>query len=99
LQQASDSLEKAAALRPGYPEALNNLGVIYVRTGDYQHAEEQFKTCIRLTPSFSQSYLNLAQLYAIRHEKKQAIQILQQLLTLQPQNQTTQRALEMLSGP
>lgn len=99
LQQASDSLEKAAALRPGYPEALNNLGVIYVRTGDYQHAEEQFKTCIRLTPSFSQSYLNLAQLYAIRHEKKQAIQILQQLLTLQPRNQTAQRALEMLSGP
>jgi Flp pilus assembly protein TadD/peroxiredoxin len=99
LQQASDSLQKAAALRPGYPEALNNLGVIYVRTGDYERAEEQFKTCIRLTPSFGQSYLNLAQLYAIRHQKQQAIQILQQLLALQPQNQAAQRALEMLSGP
>jgi tetratricopeptide (TPR) repeat protein len=99
LQQASDSLQKAATLRPGYPEALNNLGVIYVRTGDYEHAEEQFKTCIRLTPSFGQSYLNLAQLYAIRHEKQQAIQILQQLLVLQPQNQTAQQALKMLSGP
>jgi Flp pilus assembly protein TadD/peroxiredoxin len=99
LKQASDYLEKAVALRPGYPEALNNLGVIYVRIGDYNNAEEQFKTCIRLTPSFDQSYLNLAQLYAIRHEKQQAIKTLQQLLTLQPQSQTAQRALEMLSGP
>lgn len=99
LKQASDSLQKAAALHPGYPEALNNLGVVYVRTGDYDRAEEQFKTCIRLTPSFDQSYLNLAQLYAIRHEKQQAIQTLQQLLALQPQNQTAQRALEMLLHP
>jgi Flp pilus assembly protein TadD/peroxiredoxin len=99
LKQASDYLQKAAALRPGYPEALNNLGVVYVRTGDYDRAEEQFKTCIRLTPSFDQSYFNLAQLYAIRHEKQQAIQTLQQLLELQPQNQAAQRALEMLSRP
>jgi tetratricopeptide (TPR) repeat protein len=99
LKLASDYLQKAADLRPGYPEALNNLGVVYVRTGDYNHAEEQFKTCIRLTPSFDQSYLNLAQLYAIRNEKQQAIQTLQQLLVLQPQNQTAQRALEMLSRP
>lgn len=99
LGQAADYLQKAAALRPGYPEALNNLGVLYVRTGDYGRAEEQFKTCIRLTPSFDQSYLNLAQLYAIRHETQLAIQILQQLLALQPQNPTAQRALEMLSHP
>ncbi|WP_334266726.1 FG-GAP-like repeat-containing protein [Edaphobacter sp. HDX4] len=99
LEQASDYLQKAAELRPGYPEVLNNLGVIYVRTGDYGHAEEQFKTCIRLTPSFDQSYINLAQLYAIRNEKEQAIQVLQQLLALQPQNPTAQRALEMLLRP
>jgi Flp pilus assembly protein TadD/peroxiredoxin len=99
LKQASDYLQKAATLRPGYPEALNNLGVVYVRTGDYDRAETQFKTCISLTPSFDQSYMNLAQLYAIRHEKQQAIQTLQQLLTLQPKNQTAQRALEMLSRP
>lgn len=99
LKLASDYLQKAEDLRPGYPEALNNLGVVYVRTGDYNHAEEQFKTCIRLTPSFDQSYLNLAQLYTIRNEKQQAIQTLQQLLVLQPQNQTAQRALEMLSRP
>jgi Flp pilus assembly protein TadD len=96
LQQAADFLQKAATLRPDYPEALNNLGVVYVRTGDYDRAEEQFKTCIRLTPSFDQSYLNLAQLYTIRHDKQQAIQALQQLLALQPQNRTAQQALERL---
>lgn len=98
-EQAANYLQRAAALRPGYPEALNNLGVLYVRTGDYARAEEQFKTCIRLTPSFDQSYLNLAQLYAIRNQKQEAVQVVKQLLALQPQNQAAQRALEMLSRP
>lgn len=99
LKEAAEYLQKATALRPDYPEALNNLGVVYVRAGDYGRAEDQFKTCIRLTPSFDQSYMNLAQLYAIRNEKPQAIQVLQQLLALEPNNRQAQAALEMLSRP
>lgn len=97
-QQAADYLQKAIALRPAYPEALNNLGVLYVRNGDYNRAEEQFKTCIRLVPSFAQSYLNLARVYAIRHDKQLAIQTLQQLLALQPENRTAQQAIEMMKS-
>ena len=32
--------ERALALRPDYPEALNNLGVLFVRTEDYAQAED-----------------------------------------------------------
>ena len=41
-------LQKAIEIRPDYPEALNNLGIIFVRLQNYEKAEEQFKTGIRL---------------------------------------------------
>ncbi len=31
-ERAFDSLQKALNLRPVYPEALNNLGILYLRT-------------------------------------------------------------------
>jgi len=96
LQPASDYLQKAVALRPDYPEALNNLGVLYVRAQDYGKAEDQFKAGIRLVPSYDQSYINLARLYAMQNDKEKAREILQELLRLQPQNQGAQHALEML---
>jgi Flp pilus assembly protein TadD/peroxiredoxin len=96
MQQASDYLQRAVELRPDYPEALNNLGVLFVRGQAYSKAEEQFKTCIRLAPNFDQSYFNLARLYAMRGDKQDAREVLQQLLTLQPQNAGAKQALEML---
>ncbi len=96
LSGAADWLRKAVELRPDYPEALNNLGVIFVRSQDYAQAEAQFKTAIRLAPSFDQSYLNLARLYAIQQDRARAIDILQQLLALQPQNLNASQALKML---
>jgi Flp pilus assembly protein TadD len=89
-------LQRAVELRPDYPEALNNLGVLFVRGQDYAKAEEQFKTCIRVAPSFDQSYLNLARLYALRNDKEQARQVLQELLHLQPENAGAKQALEMM---
>ena len=98
MQEAADYLKKAVDLRPDYPEARNNLGVLFVRTRDYQSAEQQFKICIQESPNFDQSYINLARLYAMRNDKDQAIQILQQLLRLQPQNRGALQALEMLQS-
>ncbi len=65
---------------------------------DYAKAEEQFKTCIRVVPSFDQSYLNLARLYALRNDKEKAKAVLQDLLRIQPQNPSAVQALEMLNA-
>ena len=89
-------MQKAISLRPDFPEALNNLGILYVRAQDYPKAEEQFKTCIQLVASFDQSYLNLARLYAIRNDRGKAREILERLLFLQPQNTAAKQALEVL---
>jgi Flp pilus assembly protein TadD len=84
------------ALRPDYPEALNNLGVIFVRGQDYAKAEEQFRTCIRVAPNFDQAYFNLARLYAMRSDRPGAREVLQNLLALQPQNAGVKQALDAL---
>jgi Flp pilus assembly protein TadD len=96
MKRASEFLQKAIDLRPDYPEALNNLGVLFVRGEDYGKAEDQFKTCIRLTPNFDQSYINLARLYAVEKDKEKAREVLQDLLRIQPQNAGAKQALEML---
>jgi Flp pilus assembly protein TadD len=96
VPRASDALRKALALRPAYPEALNNLGVLFVRTEKYAEAEDQFRTAIRVAPTFDQSYLNLARLYALRNEKEQARTVLLDLLRMQPENATAKQALETL---
>jgi Flp pilus assembly protein TadD len=91
-------LQRAIELRPDYPEALNNLGVLFVREQDYAKAEEQFKRCIRVVPGFDQSYLNLARLYALQNDKEKAKAALQDLLHLQPMNPAAKQALEMLDS-
>jgi len=96
LEAASDYLRKAIDLRPDYPEALNNLGVLFIREQDYSRAEEQFRMGIRVAPNYDQSYLNLARLYALQNDKEKAKQVLQELLRLQPRNQSANQAMEML---
>jgi Flp pilus assembly protein TadD len=89
-------LEKAVSLRPEYPDALNNLGVLFVRERRNSDAEERFKTCIRVAPNFDQAYLNLAHLYVILEEKQKAKEVLLALLRQQPLNDVAQKELQML---
>ena len=75
---------------------MNNLGVLFVRGQQFTQAEDRFKTGIRVAPSFDQSYLNLARLYALQNEREKARGILLDLLRVQPDNNSAKQALEML---
>jgi Tfp pilus assembly protein PilF len=97
LPLALQYLERAVSLRPDYADALNNLGVFFVREERYPEAETKFKACIRAAPAFDQAYLNLARLYVILKEKDKAREVLQALLQRQPQHKMAQEALEMLN--
>jgi len=96
MQAALTYLQRAVELRPDFPEALNNLGIVFVRQQDFEKAERQFKSGIRLAPNFDQSYLNLARLYAMQNDRDRARQVLRDLLQLQPQNSNAKQAMEML---
>jgi tetratricopeptide (TPR) repeat protein len=83
-------------LRPGYPDALNNFGVLLVREQRYSDAEEKFQQCIRSNPDFDQAYMNLARLYLLLDDKAKARQVLEALLRRQPEHPMAQQALKML---
>jgi Flp pilus assembly protein TadD len=63
---------------------------------NYEKAEEQFKTGIKLAPNNDQSYLNLARLYAMRSDRDKAREVLEELLRIQPQNPGAKQALDIL---
>ena len=49
--RAYQYLQKALKFRPVYPEALNNLGVLYLRTRRRDEAVAKFEECIRVAPA------------------------------------------------
>jgi len=83
--------------RPDYADALNNLGVLRVRQGQYSEAQQSFETCIKVAPEFDQACLNLARLYVLLKEPEKTKEILRELLRQQPENKLAQQTLEMLN--
>ena len=94
--RAYEYLQKAVAEKPAYPEALNNLGVLYLRRNRPDDAEHSFKQAIRVAPSFEQSYFNLARLYAIQGNNAAARQLLTDLLARHPGDPQIERALSQI---
>jgi Flp pilus assembly protein TadD len=94
--RAYQYLERALQLRPAYPEALNNRGVLYLRTRRRDEAVKSFEECIRVAPSFDQAYLNLARVYAIEGDKEKARAVLLELLKQHPGHAQAEQALDQL---
>jgi Flp pilus assembly protein TadD len=94
--RAYEYLQKALKLRPAYPEALNNLGILYLRTRRRDEAVASFEECIRVAPAFDQSYLNLARIYAIEGTPDKARAVLVELLKQHPDDISAQKMLEQL---
>jgi len=61
---AADFFEKALALSPDSAAMRHGLGVALFRMGDTRGAEEQFERIVRTTPSYRESYYNLAMIKA-----------------------------------
>jgi Flp pilus assembly protein TadD len=93
---AYEHLQKALKARPAYPEALNNLGILYLRTRRRDEAVSEFETCMRVAPAFDQSYLNLARVYAIEGDIDKARAVLRALLMQHPNHVAGRQALEQL---
>jgi tetratricopeptide (TPR) repeat protein len=73
LQDAKRFYQEALRLEPSYVDALNNLGVLYIRDKDYTAARRSFEKAIQLQPGYVDSYYNLACLYAIEGDERQSL--------------------------
>ena len=92
--RAYEYLQRALKIRPEYPEALNNLGVLYLRTNRRDEAVASFEECIRVAPGFDQGYLNLARVYVMESANDKARKTLLELLKQRPKHEQAQKMLE-----
>jgi Flp pilus assembly protein TadD len=84
------------SLRPAYPEALNNLGILYLRTRRTEQAKQSFADSIRLAPAYDQAYLNLARVFSIEGDREKARAVLLKLLEQHPGHTQAQEELKQL---
>jgi FimV-like protein len=83
-------------LRPVYPEALNNLGVLYLRTRRPGEAIRSFEESMRVAPEYDQAYLNLARVYVLQGEREKARGVLLELLKQHPDHAQAKAELNQL---
>src|SRR5947199_10735891 len=95
-QPAYEYLKRAFKLRPDYPEVLNNMGVLYLRTQRRDEAVASFQERLRVAPGFDQSYLNLARVYALEGASDKARSLLLDLLNHHPCHEHAQEMLKQL---
>lgn len=84
LEEARRLYEETLRLDPGYVDALNNLGVIFIRKKDYVAAQRSLEKAVRLKPRYAEPFYNLACLNAIRGEIKLALAQLKKAVSLDP---------------
>jgi tetratricopeptide (TPR) repeat protein len=82
LQDAKRFYQEALRLDPRYVDALNNLGVIYIRDKDYTAAQRSFERATRLKPGYVDAHYNLACLHAIKGEVTQSLAHLKKAVSL-----------------
>jgi len=82
FQEAKKLYEAVVGLDPGYVDALNNLGIIYIRDGNFNAAKENFEKAVRLNPTYVESYYNMACMYAIKGDIDQSLEYLKKAISL-----------------
>ena len=72
-QEARALYEKALALQPDFPEALNNLGLLAGRAGDLDDAERHFRDALARRSDYGEAANNLALVLASRGQADAAV--------------------------
>jgi tetratricopeptide (TPR) repeat protein len=84
LEEAKRLYEETLQIDPGYVDALNNLGVIFIGKRDYVAARRSLEKAVRLKPRYAEPFYNLACLNAIRGDIKLALAQLKKAVSLDP---------------
>jgi tetratricopeptide (TPR) repeat protein len=61
-EEEAESYRRALQLRPDYPEAHNNLGVVLRLNGDHEGAAVHYREALRLRPDYPEAHYNYAHL-------------------------------------
>lgn len=81
--QVVEAFQKAIRVRPDFPEAQNNLGLVYVQTGDDEKAIAAFREAIRLRPDYADAHQNLGAVLTTS-DAAEAVRELETAVSIEP---------------
>ncbi len=91
--------QKAITLDPVNPVLRLDLGGVYVGIQDYDNALQQFTTAVTLKPNYANGYYNLANVFKLKGNIKEAKATLQNVLDLLPRTSLEyQRVMEEIKA-
>ena len=67
------------------PASYVNLGIIYLKKGQYRQAEQHFKQAVEKNRSFAEGYYNLGLVYVSTNRRSQAVEAFEKALFYKPQ--------------
>jgi tetratricopeptide (TPR) repeat protein len=75
---------RAIELDPNHPSALNNLGIAYFDTEDYEAAEQCYRRALALDPNFAEAYSNLGNALRTTKRLDEAVVAYNRAIALRP---------------
>ena len=88
---------RALDINPDLPGVRTDLGTMYWRNDDISLAEQAFRDAIARDPSFGHAYVNLGLLlHRAKDNVREAREIWQKLLTINPEHDVAAKARELL---
>ncbi len=98
LAHASEQYNEALKLDPNMPEALDGLGLIALRSNNYDEALRRFKQATIAKPNFADAFNNLGVAYKQKGDKAQARVNYNKALKIDPNNKLAKENLDNLDG-
>jgi Tfp pilus assembly protein PilF/energy-coupling factor transporter ATP-binding protein EcfA2 len=86
IKDALQDFNLALTLKPGYPTALYNRGLVYETYAEFDLAIANYESAVR--ERFAKAYINLARLQITRRNYTQAAKLLEEALPLETDNGT-----------
>jgi len=96
LNQTVDEYIQSQLVNAERPSSHLNLGILYSERRQFQKAEEEYRTSLRLDPTFYPAFVNLADLYRVQDQDAQGEGFLLQALEIAPNDASVHHALGLL---
>jgi len=93
---AYQELINAEMIDSDRPESHLNLGLLKTRRQQFDEAEAEYRTALRLDPKFVPAMVNLADLHRQRGQDKEGAELLRAAIAIEPNNAAIRHSLGLL---
>lgn len=97
-RDAEEAWNEALRLDQWHRESLNNLGFLYLQQGRWDRGKALLERCLKRYPDYEMAWLNYASWALQQGEDDQLIRSLQEVLRINPANQTAQQFMQSLGS-